>query len=143
MNTQAKLQFCQEEKIAQEALTEIMAWLENVSHSRGMEKSQPGAAIKFCGGCNPEVDRVAIARILGEKLQGKVFFTSAEEEIELLILIHGCAAACADRPEITHTARRVLNLAGKVTEAMRINHPLCRGKAEQDPSPFSGSSLEG
>lgn len=141
MNTQAEPQFCQEKKIAQEALKEIMEWLESVSHSRGMEKSQPAAAIKFCGGCNPQVDRVAIARILGQKLQGKVFFTSAEEEIELLILIHGCAAACADRPEITRSARRVLNLTGKAHEAMRINHPLCRAKAERDPSPSSGSSM--
>lgn len=124
MNTQDESQFPAEEEVAHATLQRIREWLQRIPHAEMKKESKLRGDIQFCGGCNPEVDRVEIARILREKLQGEIFFASAEEEIELLILIHGCLAACADRPEITRRAQRVLNVAGKVIGSMRINRPV-------------------
>ena len=53
--------------------------------------------MKYCGGCNPEYDRVAlVARIRGA-LKGKVEFVSAQSEgVDLILAVQGCATACAD-----------------------------------------------
>jgi len=53
--------------------------------------------LKYCGGCNPEYDRVALVRHIEESLQGKVEFVTPESEgIELLLAVEGCSTACAD-----------------------------------------------
>ena len=54
-------------------------------------------AIKYCGGCNPDYDRVALVKRLEERLIGKVEFVSAEDEnIDLILAVEGCKTACAD-----------------------------------------------
>jgi hypothetical protein len=53
--------------------------------------------LKYCGGCNPEYDRVALVRHIKESLQGKVKFVSPESEgVEFLLAVEGCGTACAD-----------------------------------------------
>jgi len=53
--------------------------------------------IKYCGGCNPEYDRVALVEQIGCVLKGKVEFVSAQSEgVELILAVQGCATACAD-----------------------------------------------
>ena len=53
--------------------------------------------LKYCGGCNPEYDRVALARHIEESLQDKIAFVLPESEgIELLLAVEGCSTACAD-----------------------------------------------
>jgi hypothetical protein len=53
--------------------------------------------LKYCGGCNPEYDRVALVRHIEESLQGKVAFVSPEtEDVELIVAVEGCSTACAD-----------------------------------------------
>jgi hypothetical protein len=54
-------------------------------------------AIKYCGGCNPDYDRVALVNCIGKSLHGKVEFVSAEDEnIDLVLAVEGCKTACAD-----------------------------------------------
>jgi hypothetical protein len=53
--------------------------------------------LKYCGGCNPEYDRVALVRHIKESLQGKVKFVSPESEnVSLILAVEGCGTACAD-----------------------------------------------
>jgi hypothetical protein len=53
--------------------------------------------LKYCGGCNPEYDRVALVRHIEERLQGKVEFVEPENEgTELVLAVEGCSIACAD-----------------------------------------------
>ena len=53
--------------------------------------------IKYCGGCNPDYDRVALVKYIEESLHGKVEFVSAEDEnIDLVLAVEGCKTACAD-----------------------------------------------
>jgi len=54
-------------------------------------------AIKYCGGCNPDYDRVVLVKRIEERLNGKVEFVSAEDEnIDLVLAVEGCKTACAD-----------------------------------------------
>ncbi len=53
--------------------------------------------VKYCGGCNPEYDRVALVRRLGESLRGKAEFVRPETEgVSLILAVEGCSTACAD-----------------------------------------------
>ena len=53
--------------------------------------------LKYCGGCNPEYDRVALVRHIEESLQGKVAFVTPESEgVGLILAVEGCSTACAD-----------------------------------------------
>jgi len=53
--------------------------------------------LKYCGGCNPEYDRVTVVRHIGERLQGKAEFVEPEHEgVELILAVQGCSTACAD-----------------------------------------------
>ena len=53
--------------------------------------------IKYCGGCNPGYDRVALVRHIEESLQGKVEFVKPESEgVGLILAVEGCSTACAD-----------------------------------------------
>ncbi len=53
--------------------------------------------IKYCGGCNPEYDRVALVEQIKEKLDGKISFALPEsEDVGIILAVYGCKTACAD-----------------------------------------------
>ena len=53
--------------------------------------------IKYCGGCNPDYDRVALFKSIEERLIGHVQFVSPEgADINLILAVEGCRTACAD-----------------------------------------------
>ena len=53
--------------------------------------------IKYCGGCNPGYDRVALADYVQQSLQGRVEFIPMENtDIDLVLAIEGCKTCCAD-----------------------------------------------
>lgn len=53
--------------------------------------------IKYCGGCNPEYDRVAIVDHIMQSLQDKIEIVRSEsEDVDLILSVNGCSTACAD-----------------------------------------------
>ena len=53
--------------------------------------------IKYCGGCNPNYDRVALADYIKNSLHGRVEFVSHDnEDIDLILAVEGCKTCCAD-----------------------------------------------
>ena len=53
--------------------------------------------ITYCGGCNPDYDRVALAGEMARRLAGRVRFVPAGPEAsDMVLAIQGCATACAD-----------------------------------------------
>ncbi len=54
--------------------------------------------LRYCGGCNPQFDRVALARRLGEKFPDVEFITEpdAEEVCGAAVIICGCSSTCAN-----------------------------------------------
>jgi hypothetical protein len=53
--------------------------------------------LKYCGGCNPVYDRVALVDDISRNLCSKIDLVSAEsEDLDLIVAVQGCSTACAD-----------------------------------------------
>ena len=53
--------------------------------------------IKYCGGCNPYYDRVALVRQIGNRLDGLIEIVSpANDDVDLVLAVEGCNTACAE-----------------------------------------------
>ncbi len=53
--------------------------------------------IKYCGGCNPDYDRVALVEELKNRLAGYVEFVPYDaDNIDRVLAVEGCQTACAD-----------------------------------------------
>ena len=62
-----------------------------------LETTMLKVGIKYCGGCNPYYDRVALVKELKSRLKGKVEFVSAaDDDVDFLLAVEGCGTACAD-----------------------------------------------
>ncbi len=54
-------------------------------------------AIKYCGGCNPGYDRVALANYVQKSLLGRVEFVALDSEVvDIVLAVKGCKTCCAD-----------------------------------------------
>jgi hypothetical protein len=51
--------------------------------------------VKYCGGCNPNYDRVALIRLIKERLGNRVALVEGEG-IALVLAVAGCSTVCAD-----------------------------------------------
>ena len=53
--------------------------------------------VRFCGGCNPEIDRGETVKQVMDMLAGKVRFTTDRTQpADLTLRVSGCAHACID-----------------------------------------------
>lgn len=53
-------------------------------------------AVKYCGGCHPGFDRVALVMTLEAKLGQPFEYAQSGEHYDELYVICGCTARCAD-----------------------------------------------
>jgi hypothetical protein len=88
-----------EEIVAREAVARIRTWLRERGRG-GKSASLPRFALKFCGGCNPTIERGTVAQRIQEGLSSGVCWVSAEEERDFILIINGCPTACANTAEI-------------------------------------------
>ena len=67
--------------------------------------------IRYCGGCNPQIDRSGVITRLKEAIQKRgmeVEFTAERERsVAIVLLINGCIHACLEEayPKEGHTTR--------------------------------------
>jgi hypothetical protein len=106
-----------EKKVAEEAIGRIRNWLMGNAKVRG-KGDLPRLAIKFCGGCNPLLDRGSISKIIREKLGEEVSWADWEEDTDLLLILNGCPASCADRPDVQKKCRHTLIISGAFVSAI-------------------------
>jgi len=53
--------------------------------------------VKYCGGCNPSYDRVALVKRMEKTLVKKAEFISFQEEnVDLVLVVCGCETGCVD-----------------------------------------------
>lgn len=65
--------------------------------------------IKYCGGCNPHYDRVAIVKRIADRLAGKVEIVALDhDQIDLVVAVEGCSTACADLTSFKDKAIRIV-----------------------------------
>lgn len=58
---------------------------------------KPRIRIKYCGGCNPNYDRVALVEEMKARLSGSVEWVGPDaDSCDLVVAVQGCETACAD-----------------------------------------------
>jgi hypothetical protein len=79
--------------------------------------------VKYCGGCNPRIDRSKFVDELKKKFAGDLALAigCSTEKWELGILVCGCSAACADRPETRSPALEWIVVSGPAVESESIS----------------------
>jgi hypothetical protein len=104
-----------EEILVREAVSRIRKWLQE--KAQGEENiSLPRVGIKFCGGCNPVIERGFVAQRIRGELEEEARWVSGEEEPDLLLIVNGCCTACADTSEV-RSGRPVVVVAGESVSA--------------------------
>lgn len=71
--------------------------------------------VKYCGGCNSQIDRADIVRNV-ETLLGRddsITTDASRAPFEIGLLVCGCPSACARKPELIDIAGRWVTVAGK------------------------------
>ncbi|NPU83690.1 MAG: hypothetical protein HPY65_04310 [Syntrophaceae bacterium] len=102
--------------------------------------------LKYCGGCNPQIDRTALAAEIGSLLSpgSRLETLRPSHAGRIAVLICGCPAACADRPEVRGMARRWIRVGGATIDcesvppeglAARVAEKIRRIEAEEEPPP--------
>jgi hypothetical protein len=60
----------------------------------------PSIGVRYCGGCNPQIDRSRVIRNLNEILKKrglKVDLTiDKERDVDIVLLVNGCMHACLE-----------------------------------------------
>lgn len=79
--------------------------------------------IKFCGGCNPLIERSEVADELKSILpEGFAFDNNAPSgRWDIGILICGCHTACADRPELRSLAATWILVSGPTVDRHSVS----------------------
>lgn len=69
--------------------------------------------IKYCGGCNPHIERTKLVREIKELLPPEYIFTTKQFFVwDIGIMVCGCLTACADRPNLRGLACKWIVVAG-------------------------------
>ena len=77
--------------------------------------------IKYCGGCNPHIDRTKLAQDIKKLLPPDcIFTTQCLSPWDVGILICGCPTACADKPEFKNLARKWILIAGNSVDLENV-----------------------
>ncbi len=70
--------------------------------------------IKFCGGCNPVIDRAKLVQEINRQLSVEFILANNQnnDQWNIGILVCGCLTACADKPDFKNLARKWIVVAG-------------------------------
>lgn len=89
-------------------------------------------AIKFCGGCNPEYDRVDLYRRIVSSAGDAIEWVRVEDSgYEAVLLICGCLTACPE-DELHHVSRLVSVRHDELSPDHVVTQLLGRGKSDAD-----------
>ncbi|MFP4667313.1 MAG: hypothetical protein ACOCY3_00925 [Desulfosalsimonas sp.] len=73
--------------------------------------------IRYCGGCNPEIDRSQTVAQLAQMLEGRAEWTyNPEARADVILQVSGCAHACPDEENTTSGPEPVVSIQG-----LRVN----------------------
>ena len=90
---------------------------------------QVGIGVKYCGGCNPVIDRSRLVSEIGKLLPPKYVLTTDKpsKPWEIGILVCGCLAACAHKPDVKNLARQWISVAGNSVDLENISEKKMAG----------------
>ena len=74
--------------------------------------------IKYCGGCNPLIDRPGLVREIEKLLHPglRLVTDMSSTPWEIGILVCGCPITCADRPDVRDISKRWIRVGGSTVD---------------------------
>ena len=74
--------------------------------------------VKYCGGCNPHIDRSGLVKEIGKLLPPscRLITGRPSSRWEIAIFVCGCPIACADRPAIRSMSRHWIRVGGAMVD---------------------------
>ncbi len=84
---------------------------------------KPKVALKFCGCCNPRVNLSKIVRHLqhvADERQSFQFLTASRGDADVLIILCGCARACADREDVKAKGLASIVVVGELVDGKSV-----------------------
>ena len=92
--------------------------------------------VKYCGGCNPGYDRVALADYIKNSLHGRVEFVSLDcEVVDLVLAVEGCKTCCADLSSFQGKTIHVISRKEDVDKFLQIE--LLKKTRNVEPEPLN------
>ena len=80
-------------------------------------------AVKYCGGCNPSIDRTELvgklAVLLAERNADWKLVTMKENDFDAVLLVNGCPVGCVQK-QFLHETRPVIFVAGESIKREKI-----------------------
>lgn len=79
--------------------------------------------VRYCGGCNPAIDRKAVVDRLKELAESEgapVRFTEAEEPAAALVLVNGCAHACLEEEAAGELVEWQMSIQGEYVDCRPV-----------------------
>lgn len=77
--------------------------------------------IKYCGGCNPSINRKKVVEEVLEKLRASIDLELVSEEADIALVVCGCTAACVNLDEIKDQARELVVVGGTVVDGYQVS----------------------
>jgi hypothetical protein len=77
--------------------------------------------VRYCGGCNPQIDRSRVVNDLGESLKKmglEVDLTTEKERpVDLALMVNGCRHACLEAKQVeSDRGDRVISVKGEMLD---------------------------
>jgi len=81
--------------------------------------------IRYCGGCNPQIDRSKVIENLKEGLKEKVmgvnFTTDRQRAVDIILLINGCMHACLEEEYLREAdSPQFISVKGEMVDSQYV-----------------------
>ena len=101
------------------------------------------AAVKYCGGCNPRYDRVALVKRLSSFFPETEFVTAqAGVKYPAVLVVCGCPTRCANTSDLAVPAGRLIYLSGW-EELLPVREKLSQALKGQEARSLSHQEVLG
>ncbi|NLU50888.1 MAG: hypothetical protein GXX09_10905 [Syntrophomonadaceae bacterium] len=76
--------------------------------------------IKFCGGCNPIINRSKLVKAIKDELGRAVNFEIVEQQADVGLIVGGCPVCCVNLSQIEDQARHWVVVGGYLLDHKQI-----------------------
>jgi hypothetical protein len=86
--------------------------------------------VKYCGGCNPRIDRVRVVREMEKRLRPgcRLETEPLSDRWDTAVLVCGCEVKCANRPAVRNLARRWILVGGPTVDLESVPEDRLAGE---------------
>jgi hypothetical protein len=88
--------------------------------------------IKYCGGCNPFIDRSGLFKEVLDKLKSVTEVDIVSDQAEIGLIIAGCPVCCVNQQEFEHQALKWVVVSGTLLNQVDVPLSQLPGRVCQE-----------